>query len=58
MKLCGKIYEQYIQTFISCMPTNIYGENDNFSPESLHVIPALMGRMHDAKAKCLPKVGF
>lgn len=49
MQLCEKIYQQYDKKFISCMPTNIYGENDNFDPESSHVIPALIGRMHDAK---------
>lgn len=49
MKLCEKIFDQYQQTFISCMPTNIYGENDNFDPESSHVIPGLLRRMHEAK---------
>lgn len=49
IKLCEKIYDQYGKTFISCMPTNIYGENDNFDIESSHVIPALMRRMHEAK---------
>jgi GDP-L-fucose synthase len=49
IKLCEKIFEQYGKTFISCMPTNIYGENDNFNLESSHVIPALIRRMHEAK---------
>lgn len=49
MKLCEKIYDQYDKCFISCMPTNIYGENDNFGSESSHVIPALIGRIHAAK---------
>lgn len=49
MKLCEKIYEQYKKIFISCMPTNIYGENDNFDLQSAHVIPALIRRMHEAK---------
>jgi GDP-L-fucose synthase len=49
IKLCEKIYDQYGKTFISCMPTNIYGENDNFDIESSHVIPALMKRMYEAK---------
>jgi GDP-L-fucose synthase len=49
MKLCEKINEQFGQNFFSCMPTNIYGENDNFDPESSHVIPALMQRLHEAK---------
>lgn len=49
MKLCEKIYEQYGTPFISCMPTNIYGERDHFDPERGHVIPALIRRMHEAK---------
>jgi len=49
MKLCEKIYEQYGRCFISCMPTNIYGPNDNFDLATSHVIPALLRRMHEAK---------
>lgn len=49
MKLCEKIFEQYGNVFISCMPTNLYGENDNFDVESSHVISALMRRIHEAK---------
>lgn len=56
MKLCEKIFEQYGKSFISCMPTNIYGENDNFNPESSHVIPALIRRMHEAKINNSPEV--
>ncbi|MCK4554134.1 GDP-L-fucose synthase [Candidatus Parcubacteria bacterium] len=56
IKLCEKIYEQYGKEFISCMPTNIYGENDNFDPELSHVIPALIRRMHEAKINNLKKV--
>lgn len=56
MKLCEKIYNQYGDNFISCMPTNIYGENDNFDLESSHVIPALIRRMHEAKKNKLSKV--
>jgi len=56
MKLCEKICDQYGKTFISCMPTNIYGENDNFDQNSSHVIPALIGRMHEAKINNLPEV--
>jgi GDP-L-fucose synthase len=58
MKLCEKIYDQYGKTFISCMPTNIYGENDNFDQNSSHVIPALIGRMHEAKIKNLSEVAI
>ncbi len=56
IKLCEKINEQYGQNFISCMPTNIYGENDNFSSESSHVIPALIRRIHEAKINNSPEV--
>ncbi len=49
MKLCEKIYEQYQRCFISCMPTNIYGPNDNFEDDSAHVIPSLIRRIHKAK---------
>lgn len=49
MKLCEKIFDQYNKPFISCMPTNIYWPWDNFDPESSHVIPWLMRRMHEAK---------
>ena len=56
IKLCEKIYEQYGKKFISCMPTNIYGENDNFDQNSSHVIPALIGRIHEAKKGDRPEV--
>lgn len=56
MKLCEKIYEQYWKEFISCMPTNIYWPWDNFNPESSHVIPALIRRMHEAMINKTPKV--
>lgn len=56
MKLCEKIYAQYNQQFISCMPTNIYGPNDNFKDDSGHVIPSLIRRIHQAKEKKQPKV--
>lgn len=56
MKLCEKIFEQYKQVFISCMPTNIYGEGDNFDLNSSHVVPALIKRMHEAKLNNLSEV--
>ena len=49
LKLCEKLYEQYGDKFISCMPTNIYGYNDNFDPKSGHVVAGMMQRMHAAK---------
>ena len=56
MKLCEYIYTEFDKKFISCMPTNIYGENDNFDPESSHVIPALIRRMHAAKINSAKEV--
>ncbi|MBF0317679.1 MAG: GDP-L-fucose synthase [Nitrospirae bacterium] len=56
IKLCEKIYDQYHKTFISCMPTNTYGENDNFDPDSSHVISALIRKMHEAKVNNLPEI--
>jgi len=49
MKLCEYIYDEYGLNYTSCMPTNIYGENDDFNPETSHVIPSLIRRMHEAK---------
>ncbi len=49
MKFCEYIHTEHGLKFISCMPTNIYGEGDNFDFESSHVIPALIRRMHEAK---------
>ncbi len=49
IKMCQSIFEQYKQTFISCMPTNIYGENDYYDPIKAHALPALLSRIHQAK---------
>ena len=49
IKLCESFNRQYGTQFRSVMPTNLYGENDNFQPENSHVIPALMRRFHEAK---------
>lgn len=51
MKLCEKIFSQYGKTFISCMPTNLYGPGDNFELESSHVLPALIRKFHEAKVR-------
>lgn len=56
MKLCEKIYEQYGKRFISCMPTNVYGTNDNFHPEHSHVIPGLIQKIYTAKIEDKPEV--
>lgn len=49
IKLCESYNRQYSRNYRSVMPTNLYGENDNFHPENSHVIPALMRRFHEAK---------
>lgn len=56
IKLCESYNRQYNTDFRSVMPTNLYGENDNFHPENSHVIPALMRRMHEAKIKSLNEI--
>lgn len=48
IKLCESYNRQHGRDYRSVMPTNLYGENDNFHPENSHVIPALMRRFHDA----------
>ena len=49
IKLCESYHRQYGRDYRSVMPTNLYGENDNFHPENSHVIPALLRRFHEAK---------
>jgi len=49
IKLCQAYRKQYGCNFISAMPTNLYGPNDNFDLQSSHVVPALMRKFHDAK---------
>jgi GDP-L-fucose synthase len=56
MKFCEYIYDEFHMDFTSCMPTNIYGENDNFDLETSHVIPALIHRVHEAKVNHMHKV--
>lgn len=51
IKLCESYNRQYNVDYRSVMPTNLYGENDNFHPENSHVIPAMMRRFHEAKLR-------
>jgi GDP-L-fucose synthase len=51
IKLCQSYRKQYGDDFISAMPTNLYGPNDNFDLTSSHVLPALIRKFHDAKAE-------
>jgi GDP-L-fucose synthase len=49
IKLCQAYRQQYGRDFISAMPTNLYGPNDNFDLTSSHVLPAMIRKFHDAK---------
>ncbi len=51
VKTCQAYQEQYGSRFISCMPTNLYGPNDNFDLHTSHVFAALLRKFHDAKAE-------
>lgn len=51
IKLCETYRDQYGANFISAMPTNLYGPNDNYDPENSHVLPALIRKFHAAKVK-------
>lgn len=56
IKLCETYRSQYGADFISAMPTNLYGPNDNYDLESSHVLPALLRKFHSAKASNLKEV--
>ena len=49
IKMCESYNRQYQTDFISCMPTNLYGPNDNYDAMNSHVLPALIRRFHEAK---------
>ena len=49
IKICESYNRQYGTDFRSVMPTNLYGQNDNFHPDNSHVLPALLSRFHHAK---------
>ena len=56
LKLCESYYRQYGDCFISAMPTNLYGPNDNYDLENSHVLPALIRKFHEAKINNSPTV--
>ena len=56
IKLCQACQRQYGSKFISAMPTNLYGPEDNFDLESSHVMPALIRKFHEAKINRAPAV--
>ena len=56
LKYCEYLNRQYKTDYISVMPTNLYGPNDNYHPEHSHVLPALIRRFHEAKLENRPEV--
>jgi GDP-L-fucose synthase len=56
IKMCDAYRDQYQSNFISVMPTNLYGYNDNYHPQNSHVLPALIRKFHEAKANSVPEV--
>jgi GDP-L-fucose synthase len=56
IKMCEAYRDQYGCNFISVMPTNLYGPNDNFDLKNSHVLPALIRKFHEAKAENKPSV--
>jgi len=56
IKMCDAYRAQYGCNFISVMPTNLYGYNDNYHPQNSHVLPALIRKFHEAKANHTPEV--
>lgn len=56
IKMCETYFDQYGANFISAMPTNLYGPNDNYDLNNSHVLPALIRKFHQAKIDDLPSV--
>ncbi len=56
VRMCDYYKRQYNDDFISCIPANVYGENDNFDSQNSHVIPALLQRFHQAKKERAPYI--
>lgn len=56
IKMCEAYRDQYQCNFVSVMPTNLYGYNDNYHPANSHVLPALIRKFHEAKVANAPKV--
>lgn len=56
IKLCENYMDQYEDNFISVMPTNLYGPNDNYDLQTSHVLPALIRKFHEAKESNQPQV--
>ena len=58
LKLCQFYRRQYGVCYHSAMPTNLYGQGDNYHPENSHVLPALIRRFHEARESTAPEVAI
>jgi GDP-L-fucose synthase len=58
IKMCQSFNSQYGTQFISVMPCNMYGINDNYHPENSHVFPAIIKKLHDAKVSGIGKINL
>ena len=58
LKLCQFYRRQYGVCYHSAMPTNLYGQGDNYHPENSHVLPALIQRFHEARESTAPEVAI
>jgi GDP-L-fucose synthase len=58
LKLCEAYNRQYGARYLCAMPTNLYGPNDNYDPDSSHVLPALIRKFHEAREHGAPAVSI
>jgi GDP-L-fucose synthase len=58
VKACEAIRKQYGKDFVSLMPTNLYGPNDNFDLETSHVLPAMIRKFHESKVRTSASLGY
>src|SRR3989442_2736122 len=56
VEMCRSYNQQYGTSYLAVMPTNMYGPGDNYDPESSHVLPALIRKMHEAKTRGFDRV--
>lgn len=56
IEMCWSYNRQYGTQYLSVMPTNLYGQGDNYDPKNSHVLPALLRRIHEAQAERSPQV--
>ena len=54
IEMCRAFHDQFGSRFISVIPSNLYGQNDNYHPENSHLMAALISKIHDAKIKDHP----